>query len=175
MIIYRELTMDDAEKLVEIDRSEHIDFTYELRNGEVVEVPAGHQCPNWDVDQVRELINRYKLELGLGGKAFGAFDNGVLAGFAVLGHKFRGKKTDQLQVDLMYVSRTYRRQGIGTRLLEEIGQEARRRGAASLYISSTETASAVGFYRSNGSELADDIDEELFRLEPLDIHMIKKL
>ncbi|CAM4478828.1 GNAT family N-acetyltransferase [Paenibacillus tarimensis] len=175
MIIFRELTIGDAEKLVEIDRSEYIDFIYELQYGDVVKVPAGHQCPNWDRDQAREMINRYKLELELGGKAFGAFDKDILVGFAVLGHKFRGKKKDQLQVDLMYVSKTYRRQGIGTRLMNDISQEARRRGAARLYISSTETESAVSFYRGNGGELTEEIDEELFRLEPLDIHMIKKL
>jgi len=59
--------------------------------------------------------------------------------------------------------------------LDEISQEARRRGALSLYISSTETESAVNFYRKNGGELTPEIDDELFKLEPKDIHMIKRL
>jgi len=58
--------------------------------------------------------------------------------------------------------------------LDEISQEARRRGALSLYISSTETESAVNFYRNNGGELTDEMDDELFKLEPKDIHMMIK-
>jgi len=175
MIKYRELVIADAERLIEVDRSEHINFIYKLQDGEIVEVPTGHQCPNWDEEQLREMVNRFKYEVENGGKAFGAFEEVNLVGFAVLAHKFRGKEKNQLQVDLMYVSTKHRRQGIGTRLLDEISQEARRRGALSLYISSTETESAVNFYRNNGGELTDEMDDELFKREPQDIHMIKKL
>jgi GNAT superfamily N-acetyltransferase len=175
MFKYRELNIADAERLTEIDRSEHINLIYEIQNGRVIEVPKGHECPNWSTEQLRELTDRFKYELNSGGKAFGAFDEDKLVGFAVLAHKFRGKTGDQLQVDLMYVSKTYRRQGIGTRLMDEISHEARKRGAKTLYISSTETGSAVNFYKCNGSELTDEVDQELFELEPKDIHMIKRL
>jgi hypothetical protein len=40
-----------------------------------------------------------------------------------------------------------------------------------LYISSMETESAVKFYRSCGSTITSEIDEELFEKEPHDIHM----
>jgi hypothetical protein len=59
--------------------------------------------------------------------------------------------------------------------MNELSKEARSRGAAYLYISSTETESAYNFYKHCGSEITDDVDEELFALEPLDIHMVKKL
>ncbi|WP_051967779.1 hypothetical protein [Brevibacillus thermoruber] len=36
---------------------------------------------------------------------------------------------------------------------------------------STETESAVKFYRSCGSTITSEIDEELFEKEPHDIHM----
>lgn len=175
MIKYKELDIHDAEKIADIDRSEQINFIYEIQDGNIVEVASGHECPNWSEHQVRELIERYQNELSSGGKAFGALDNDKLVGFGVLAHKFRGKQKDQLQVDLMYVSRAYRRRGIGTRLMQELSNEAKKRGAKTLYISSTETESAVNFYKSNGSELTDEIDHELFALEPKDIHMIRRL
>ena len=81
----------------------------------------------------------------------------------------------EMQYDLMYVSRNYRRQGIATRLMDELSHEAKKRGAKSLYISSTETESAVNFYRSTGSVLTGEVDRELFEREPKDIHMIRKL
>lgn len=56
-----------------------------------------------------------------------------------------------------------------------LSEEARRRGARSLYISSTETRSAVSFYQSQGSEMTGEVDKELYTKEPKDIHMIKEL
>ncbi|WP_256217773.1 hypothetical protein [Paenibacillus sp. OV219] len=50
-----------------------------------------------------------------------------------------------------------------------------RRGAKALYISSTETRSAVSFYRSGRAQLTAKPDEELLRKEPLDIHMIVEI
>lgn len=48
-------------------------------------------------------------------------------------------------------------------MMNELAEEARKRGAKYLYISSTETRSAVSFYKSNGSQLTDDVDPELFQ------------
>lgn len=175
MIVYRELGGNDVEKLQDIDRSEQIDLIYEMQHGEIVEVAAGHECPSWNQEQLRELKERFQYELTSGGKAYGAFEKDMLVGFAVLAHQFRGESRDQLQVDLMYVSRNYRRQGIATRLMEELSREAKKRGARSLYISSTETKSAVNFYKSTGSVLTEEVDQELFEREPKDIHMIRKL
>jgi GNAT superfamily N-acetyltransferase len=169
------MTPDHVNKLKEIDRSEHIDLIYETQNGRLVESGADHECPNWNEELIKELQERFSYELSHGGIAIGAFDNDTLIAFGVLAHKFRGALQDQLQVDLMYVTRNYRRQGIGTRILDRLGNEARIRGAKYLYISSTETRSAVSFYRNNGSHLSESVDEELFRKEPKDIHMIIEL
>lgn len=107
--------------------------------------------------------------------AYGAFDGERLVGLGVLAHQFRGEEKNQLQLDLMYVSRSYRRQGIGRQILAYLSAEARKRGAKSLYISSTETRSAVSFYQSQGSRITTDVDEELFTKEPKDVHMTKEL
>jgi GNAT superfamily N-acetyltransferase len=113
--------------------------------------------------------------LSNGGKAYGAYDGDKLVGFGVLAHQFRGKEKNQLQLDLMYVSRNYRRQGIGSRIFHELSQVAMQRGASQLYISATETESAVGFYSNLGSTIASEVDEELLRKEPRDIHMTRNL
>lgn len=174
-IEYRLLAIEDENKLREIDRSESIDLIYEMQGGVVTEKPISNECPTWNEPQLQEIRDRFRYELENGGMAIGAFDGDILVGFGVLAHQFRGENGDRLQVDLMYVSRAYRRRGIGTRIIDELSAEARRRGAKYLYISSTETRSAVSFYRSVGSRLTDEVDEELFRKEPLDIHMLKEL
>lgn len=48
MITYRTLTLDDVNQLQEIDRSEHIDLIYEMRENRLVELEQNHECSNWD-------------------------------------------------------------------------------------------------------------------------------
>ncbi|WP_410769406.1 GNAT family N-acetyltransferase [Fontibacillus sp. BL9] len=175
MIDFQVMNPDQATKLKEIDRSEYIDLIYQMQDGKLVETSAGHECPSWNEELLREMEDRFLYELQNGGTAFGAFDGNRLIGFGVLAHQFRGEKQDRLQIDLMYVSRSYRRQGIGTSILTRLEEEARTRGARYLYISSTETRSAVSFYKSMGSRITKEVDEELFQKEPLDIHMLKEL
>lgn len=175
MITIRTMKAEDAELIRSVDRSELIEATYRCVNGSLEETRELIDCPNWTESQFDTIIARFRRDVEGEGMAYGAYDGQQLAGFAVLEGKFRGERLDRLQLDLMYVSRKYRRQGIGTKLMEEIKAEAKRRGAAYLYISSAETESAVNFYQRSGSQLTEEIDEELFLLEPKDIHMVVKL
>lgn len=175
MFIFKEVGIEEAEHIRHIDRSERIERLYKLEDGELKEETAGYECSNWGEDDYVEMISRFKHELTNGGTAYGAYDREKLVGFGVLGYKLRGKDKDQLQVDLMYVSREYRRMGIGKKIMELLSEAAKIRGAKYLYISSTETDSAVNFYSSLGSRLTKEVDKELFEKEPLDIHMVKKL
>ena len=174
-IVYRTMDLGMISRLGEIDRSETIDHTYEMNAGELLKNETQLECSTWSADELKEIQEQYRLELSKGGMAIGAFAGETLAGFGVLGHQFVGPDLDQLPVQLMYVSRKFRRQGIGTRIMEMIGVEASKRGAKYLYISATETQSAVSFYFSNGSNVLDVADEELLKKEPKDIHMSKKL
>lgn len=175
MVSIIQMKLEDSYKIHDIDRSETIDLIYKCKNGVLEGITAGHECPNWKEDDYYEIISRYEYELKNGGTAFGAYNGDKLVGFGVLAHKFRGKENNQLQIDLMYVTREYRRQGIGSQILDALSKVAIQKGAKYLYISSTETNSAVKFYSSYGSTITSEIDEELFEKEPYDIHMIKKL
>lgn len=175
MVSIIQMKLEDSAKIHDIDRSETIDLIYQCKNGALEEITTAHECANWSKDEYFEIIKRYEYELENGGTAFGAYVGDKLIGFGVLAHKFRGKEQNQLQIDLMYVTREYRRQGIGSRIFDELSKVAINRGAKYLYISSTETVSAVNFYSSYGSTLTSEADEELFEKEPYDIHMIKRL
>lgn len=172
---YTVLTPADADRLHGIDRSETIDLLYEMRNGVLTGIPARIECPAWTPGELAQIRERYLSELAHGGMALGAFSGDILAGFGVLAHRFLGPSGKSLQLDLLYVSRPYRQYGIARRLLQDLSDEARRRGAGSLYISSTETRSAVDFYRRQGAVLTPWVDEELFRREPHDIHLLLPL
>ncbi|NUU59859.1 GNAT family N-acetyltransferase [Paenibacillus agri] len=175
MVTLVQMKLEDANRIRDIDRSETIELTYRYREGVLEELKTPHECPNWMEDHYQEIISRYEYELTHGGVAFGAFDGSKLVGFGVLAHKPRGKDHNQLQIDLMYVTREYRRQGIGRQIFAQLSKAAITKGAEYLYISSTETESAVKFYSSFGSSIASEVDEELFMKEPEDIHMLTKL
>lgn len=175
MIAYHPLTPEMAAKLAEIDRSESIDKMYTWSDGKLSATEAHFECSSWDAVALKELQERFRLELKNGGMGVGAFKEEILVGFGVLAHTFIGLHQDQLQIDLLYVSRNFRRQGIGKTILNMLSEEAKKRGAKALYISSTETRSAVSFYMGNGAAVTDEVDKLLFEKEPTDIHMLKTL
>lgn len=175
MISVAKMKLEDSCRIRNIDRSETIELIYQCVDGELQDRRMSHECPNWDEGHYKGIIARYEYELSNGGTAYGAYDGDKLVGFGVLAHKLRGKGNNQLQIDLMYVSRKYRRQGIGSRIFDALRRVAIERGATRLYISATETESAVKFYSSRGSTITREVDEELFQKEPNDIHMTKNL
>jgi len=153
------------------------DAQLRLQRWETGDAEVDWHVPRWFTDGRREhsvqaLIDKWLPILKEGGVLFGALDGDVLAGLAMLRYKLSDTTA---QLALLHVSRAYRRQGIATRLFREACQMAREDGAEELYVSATPSESAVGFYLSEGSRLAMQVNEELFAEEPEDIHMIKKL
>ena len=67
------------------------------------------------------------------------------------------------QLSFLHVSRPHRRAGIAAVLMAELFRVAGERGAATLYVSSAPTESAVGFYLRLGFLVADEPDPELLR------------
>ena len=82
-----------------------------------------------------------------------------------------GAAKDLIQLEWLHVSRDYRGQGLGAMLIEKARGVARERGAAGLYISATPSENTVNFYRGRGATLVPTPDQELFALEPEDIHL----
>ncbi len=58
-----------------------------------------------------------------------------------------------------------------TTLVRECKKIALDFGVKKLYISATPTKATVDFYRNEDAVIANEIDSDLFRLEPLDIHL----
>jgi len=177
-MMIKQLDKTEIIRISEIDRTEKIKLLYKYNKGKLetelvdIDVPRWDH-PDWCHDE--KLIKDLSDNLERGAVLFGAFKANKLVGMAVIGYELRGENSDMLQLVTMHVSNNYRRKGIGTKLLEECKKIARKRGAKRLYISSTPSESAVGFYLSYGSKLADRVDTELYALEPEDIHFVMDL
>jgi GNAT superfamily N-acetyltransferase len=175
--IVRELPHEDISRMGEIDRSEHVTRGYVLKNGVLESQQVDWKVPRWSDDptfgfSIQKRIEEWKPLLDDGGVLLGALDGDNLAGAAIL----RPRLSEGIaQLAALYVDRNYRRQGVATALAAEIERLARKEGAAWLYVSAIPSGSAVGFYLEQGFAPTEDVNEELYQLEPDDIHMIKPL
>lgn len=179
-VTFRRLLPDDAALLGQIDRSEIVSHMYVVHSGELRTEAAPHEIPGWSTERIDDYPNfnvefrseRLRSRLADGWIAIGAFDQGALVAYCEL----RPALTETTaQVAELFVSRSHRRTGIGTGLMQCMGHEARQAGASHLYVSAIPTDSAVNFYLSQGFRLNPEPHPELLALEPKDIHMIKDL
>ena len=172
VIDLRPMAPSELHRLREIDVTEDGEFIYRCSGGEVVAVPLIWHRPPWSEAQCEERIQLLRHKLRSGGDIIGAFDGEALVGLIALRHRLT---PDSAELAGLWVSRAYRRQGIARRLTGELIRLARAGGARRLYVSATESASAVGFYRGQGFTPTPEPDPELLALEPEDIHMILDL
>jgi GNAT superfamily N-acetyltransferase len=171
------MTTDELHRISELDRSEHVTLAYEIEDGTLARVEVDWHVPAWFVDgdgdhSLSEQVAFCRSHLDQGGVMLGAFKDDLLVGVAVLRPRFR---ENMAQLAFLHVSRGFRRQGIAKRLMKEACKIAREVGARRMYVSSTPSSSAVGFYLAQGCKLAIEADPELYALEPEDIHLILDL
>jgi GNAT superfamily N-acetyltransferase len=173
----RRMDPGELERMSEIDRSERVTRAYEMEDGALTQVEV-----DWDVAAWTEgsggdhSLSHQKAfcrsHLDRGGVLVGAFSDDSLVGIAVVRPKLR---EDMAQLAFLHITQEFRRRGIATTLMGEAREIARQAGARRMYVSSIPSSSAVGFYLAQGCHLAEDVDPELFALEPKDIHLILNL
>lgn len=170
-IIFRGLKEEEIDKIALLDRSEEIFELYEYHKGNLVPKPHRETVTQFDAAELEEMIIRQKKIQKGGGYIVGAFDQNELVGVASVEKMKRGIASDYCKMDILYVSRKYRAMKLGYKLLEECKKAAKEFGAQNLYISATPTKNTVDFYLRNGAILTTELDRELYKLEPDDIHL----
>lgn len=176
-IVIEQLPHSALGRVKEIDRSEEIEAIYQFTNGELIRRPMAQHSPTFSDEMWEEFMVEWREGLADGGTLFGALDGEWLTGFTILRPRLEWPESEDRMAQLMalYVSRPYRRLGVAQRLFEALQTAALASGATALYVSATETDSAVGFYLKQGFRPTDRPHPKLFALEPNDIHMIKQL
>ena len=172
----RRLESSDVALVASIDRSEHVEVQYRIDHGRLVEAPVAlADIPTWDPvgsgeHSVASHMAFCASVVAHGAALLGAFDDdGELMGLATVNPSF---EPGLAWLATLHVSRAHRRRGAATALWDACVALARGAGARSLYVSATQTGSAVGFYLSRGCRLADPVHPELFAHEPEDIHLV---
>jgi len=173
---YKVLKREEIELIRNIDRSETINSIYYFDNGELKTKPVFFDMKGFPPGKIDHIIKSLYDLYDNGGVLFGAFDSesGTIAGITALENKFRGNERDTIKMDILFVSKPYRRKGTAKKLIEIVKEEVLVRGGKKIYVSATESKNTVEFYLSMGCRIASksEIDPELFEMEPEDIHMI---
>ena len=172
----RVLTRNAIPRVCEFDRTERVRIGYRVEDARLLRMDVVWDSSPWrtegEAHSVAQMMQSLYEVLAHDGTIWGAFDAERLVGIAA----YRPRLTDTMdQLAFLHVSNGYRRQGIASRLFNQIEELVRQSGAQQLYVSATPSESAVGFYTSRGFMLVPKPHPELFELEPEDIHMIKRL
>lgn len=175
MIIFRELARNEIETIWSIDRREVIENVYHVENGSLVLKPEHYDMLGWRPGESELYTPLLYDSFDRGGWFYGTFDEAKLVGIAVLDNKLIGRNKDQLQLKFLYVSRDYRKLGLGRQLFDLASDKARERGAKRMYISASPSENTVNFYLSRGAVITDEPDPELVQLEPEDIHFVRNV
>ncbi|MEZ4870499.1 MAG: GNAT family N-acetyltransferase [Caldilineaceae bacterium] len=156
MITLRPLTKAELVCAPAIDLSETDEFFYHCVNGQLEMVQQPWRRGDWDAATWQDNLADWDGYLGLD-VILGAFATEQLAGKQLTKESLVGlaslcyrKTATVAQVVSIHVSRPYRRQGIGTLLMQAMIRLARVDGATQLYVWATNTPSAIGFYLNHG-------------------------
>lgn len=168
---YRRLKRYEIIRLAEIDRSEVIEKIYYLKDNQLILEKEYYDMKGFPPGELDEIIKRQYKIYDNGGLIYGAFYDDKLIGVASLENKFRGKNEDYMKMDILFISKDYRGQGIAKKLVEATKTEAISKGARKIYVSATPSENTVNFYLKVGCKLTTELDEELYDLEPEDIHL----
>lgn len=124
---------------------------------------------DWSPEHRREKAREL---LSPGHTAYGAFIDGRVAGFVQLGDAL---DDGRMVVESLYVSREFRRRGLGRALFAQAVSAGRARGAQSLYISACSSKETIAFYRTMGCVHAENVIRRLAEEEPFDLQLIRPL
>ncbi|MBF4693652.1 GNAT family N-acetyltransferase [Fusibacter ferrireducens] len=170
-MVYRYMKMEELESFLEIDRREVIEHVYYYRDGKLELEEEYYEMDGFPEGEQQALLERQRRILEGGGYVIGAYNGDTLIGITSVENKLRGKDCNYIKMDILFVSKNYRGRGIAKALMESAVKAARKLNGKKLYISATPSENTINFYFSMGCVLAKALDEELFNLEPYDIHL----
>ena len=172
MIEIRELARAELRRAYDIDDSDDGDVLYVVTSACLETTPLEWHRPRRTPERWDQSIASWERILDQGGAVYGALLGDLLVGVGVLRPRLTAARA---QLQSLFVSRAYRRQGVARRLVGEVECRAIAGGARELYVSAMPSVPAVGFYLAQGFRLADEVDPDLFAQEPEDVHLVKAL
>jgi predicted N-acetyltransferase YhbS len=130
---------------------------------------------DWSEEKKVLVIQELRQCIKNGGVVIGAYDDHELVGFANVEGKRFGSKQEYVELPYIHVSSGRRGFGIGSNLFKFGCVEARKFGAAKLYIAAHPSIESQAFYKEMKCVPAAEINTDIYNREPLDIQLEKVL
>jgi len=169
-IIYRQLQLEEAERIREIDASNFIGKAWREVNGVRQLVEINYQDTGFPHGYERHLTELRETMIN-GGSALGAFDNGKVIGFCSVNSDVFGVKYRYALLHQMFIDLNHRRKGIGKQLFLLSIIEAKKFGAEKFYICAGSSEETIAFYRALGCVEAKEINIELYESDTRDMQL----
>ena len=146
-------------------RKHDVKKVYRKHNGEYILVDCVY-TEDWDMEKRRSVAKDISSDDYI---TYLAIENDEVVGFIGL---IKDLVEPYMILDLMKVSATCRRQGIGRKLFDVGKEEARKAGAEALYISACSSEETIAFYKAMGAKLTDCPIKVFAEAEPYDLQMV---
>ncbi|KHN66804.1 GCN5 family acetyltransferase [Acinetobacter calcoaceticus] len=156
-----------------ISRRELITQMY-IQNQQHLElVDCFFDVQNWDLYHLENDPPKLKQLYEQGALFIGAFDAAEkLVGVSVVSNQIIADYPHAKLLHYFYVDADQQGQGIGAKLMQAAKESAKQLGGNQLYISATPSRRTVDFYIKHGAQPLSAPDQQLWQLEPEDIHLL---
>lgn len=160
----------------QISRRELITQNYIQKQQKLELVDCFFDVQNWDSYHLENDPPKLKQLFAQGSIFVGAFNaSEKLVGVSVVSNQVITDYPHAKLLHYFYVDANQQGQGIGSKLMQATKESAKQLGANQLYISATPSRRTVDFYIKHGAEPLSAPDQQLWQLEPEDIHLLCKL
>ena len=156
---------------ITLDYSESVKENYKLCNNELLLFEYACEIPNLEGSAREQRKSNLSEILQNDGVILNDICCNRIVGIASLKNKLYRK--GRMQLYSLHIDREFRGKGIGKSLFEGIEAIAKEKCAKGLYISASPKKNTIDFYLKQGAIITKDIEEELYREEPEDIHLEK--
>ena len=157
----------------QISRRELITQMY-IQNQQHLElIDCFFDVKHWDSYHLENDPPKLKQLYDQGSIFVGAFDaSEKMVGVSVVSNQYIADYPHAKLLHYFYVDADQQGQGIGAKLMQAAKESATQLGANQLYISATPSRRTVDFYMKHGARPLTAPDQQLWQLEPEDIHLL---
>ncbi|MBH0164576.1 GNAT family N-acetyltransferase [Fictibacillus sp. 7GRE50] len=143
--------------------------------GKAYKVKDDYFIDDWSHERKLQIIQELRKCVSSGGVVAAAWLEKQLVGFANVESERFGSDAQYVELPYLHVSKDIRGTGIGRKLFALCCHEAKRLGGKKLYIAAHPSIESQSFYRAVGCSPAEEVNERIFKREPLDIQLEKVL
>ena len=152
------------------DRYQETKKVLAYQEGKFIE-KEDHFKDDWTSNDKKKIVQHFQEVIISGGTVIIARQEVEVIGFAVIEPVTFGEEARYRELSYLHVSRKMRGKKVGEKLFQKVKEEAKQFGIPKLYIGAHPSIETQTFYRKMGCVPANEVNEEIYNREPLDVQL----